>query len=83
MLRSGSVGPPAEGVGIIDTEAEPESEDGRELEVGLEINIDLVPSKNRPLREEGTSVVVLDRGLCRVAGDEGPVRGDWGGRACR
>lgn len=86
MLRRGSVGPPAEAVeevGTIDTEAAPDSGDGRGLEVGLEINMDLVPSTNRPLREEGTSVAVLGRGVWRTAGDDGPATGDWGGREGR
>jgi hypothetical protein len=67
VLRSGSDGPGPpppveevvnEGPGILDTEADPASGDGRGLEERLGINMDLVPSTNRPPRG-GTSAAGL------------------------
>ncbi len=85
MLRSGSIGPLAEGAGILCTEADAARGDGRGLEVGLVTNMDLVPSTNRPPRG-GTSGACPGVGLCGVVvgydGDDDDDRG--GGReGCR
>ena len=73
-MRSGSIGPLAEGPGILCTEADAASGDGRGLEVALVTNMDLVPSTNRPPRG-GTSVACLGMGLYGVVGFEGPADG--------